>query len=155
MTTGCDLSLQPREAGAGWHQWCRGEQVGKGSRIAMRVGGALQCWERALYPALLLAASSLAVPRTSTAGNRDAVGVCRVRPGTLLLSLPTSQGPQPTNVSGPCLCFFKLQVPPGSVLHISSCGCVPLPLPTLGLGPGSIREAQCPGATSSDTVAGG
>lgn len=92
MATGCDNSLQPREAGAGWHWWCRGEQVGEGSRTATWGGGVLQCWERVLHPALFLATSSQAVPRTSTAGNRDVVGVCRVRPGTLLLSLPLSQG---------------------------------------------------------------
>lgn len=42
--------------------------------------------------------------------------------------------PQSATVSELCLCFFKLQVPSASVLHISGCGCVPLPLPVLGFG---------------------
>lgn len=92
MATGCSNSLQHREAGAGWHLWCRGEQVGEGSRTTAWAGGVLQCWERVLQPALFLAASSQAVPRTSTAGSKDAVRVCRVRSGTLFLSLLLSQG---------------------------------------------------------------
>ena len=119
MATGCDISLRLRE-GVGWHQRCRGEQAGEGSRAAAWGGGVLRCWGRVLHPAPFLVASSPVIPRASTAGDGDAVG---------MQSMTGHSGPQPATGSGLCLPSFELWVPPGTAVCIWDCGCAPLPLP--------------------------
>lgn len=85
---------------------------------------------------------------------RRCCGVCRVRPSTLLLSLPLSQCSASafSNFRCPLVVFCTFQA-----VVVSHSPCL-----FWGLGPGSVQQAQCPGtmlespgATSSDMVAGG